>query len=122
MQFNSQLLLSPSLRIVDLKERLLARGFNQIDLVIVSPMPEVSLEEGQVGGNYSLGNVTVAYETEDLEHLAVDSVTVLDSCGLVVYSIFSPWSSLQYPYVKAALLSAMFDQPCGRTCATVNSG
>lgn len=99
----------------------MARGFNQIDLVIVSPLSEsVSWESGQLGANYTLGNVTVTYETEDLEHLPVDSVTVLDSCGLVVYSIFSPWSSLQYPYVKAAVLSAMFDQPCGRNCKTVN--
>lgn len=59
------------------------------------------------------------YDTEDLEHLEPESVTVVDSCGNLAYTIFYPWSSLEYPYVKAAVLSAMFDQPCQLTCGEV---
>lgn len=58
-------------------------------------------------------NVTVIYENEDLEHIPSGTVTILDACGLVVYTIHPPWSSVEYPYVKGAILSTMFDQPCG---------
>lgn len=100
-----------------------SRGFTNVNLVIIIPMPQQLSEDEYAEFNYTLPSekgVSVVYETEDLEHLAADSVTVLDSCGLVVYSIFQPWSSMQYPYVKAAILSAMFDQPCG-ACEKVNN-
>lgn len=101
----SQPLPALSSRIQDLKERLSSRGYSKANLVVV--LPQGAGYENQVPEN-----VSIFYETEDVEHLATDSVTVVDACGLVVYSIFHPWSSLQYPYVKAAILSAMFDQPC----------
>lgn len=105
---------------MDLKERFNNQGYNKANFVIVLPVPtDVENEDDNNSTLPTLSsdkaNVTVIYETEDLEHLAMDSVTVIDSCGAVVYSIFTPWSSMQYPYVKAAILSAMFDQPCG-TC------
>lgn len=107
-------------RILDLNERFAKRGFNKATFVIILPLPADEDPENSTLPTLvsETGNVSVIYENEDLEHLPVDSVTVIDACGIVVYSIILPWSSMQYPYVKAAILSAMFDQPCG-TCEKV---
>lgn len=41
------------------------------------------------------------------------SVYVFDRCGRIVYVIHYPYSSVQKPFVKAAILSTIYDQPCG---------
>lgn len=41
------------------------------------------------------------------------SVYIFDSCGRNVYVIHYPYSSVQKPFVKAAVLSTIYDQPCG---------
>lgn len=41
------------------------------------------------------------------------SVYIYDSCGRQVYVIHYPFSSVQKPFVKAAVLSTIYDQPCG---------
>lgn len=46
----------------------------------------------------------------DLDEL---HVFVVDQCGRLVFIIVPPWSSAQYPYVKAAIISAIIDLPCG---------
>ncbi|XP_053682587.1 uncharacterized protein LOC128733045 [Sabethes cyaneus] len=38
---------------------------------------------------------------------------VLDRCSRIAYIIEPPWSLIQYSYVKAAVLSALYDRPCG---------
>lgn len=45
------------------------------------------------------------------------SVYIFDSCGRNVYVIHYPFSSVQKPFVKAAVLSTIYDQPCG-SCPT----
>ncbi|XP_026466093.1 uncharacterized protein LOC113369747 [Ctenocephalides felis] len=42
-------------------------------------------------------------------------VLVIDRCGRLAYQIINPWSLIQFPYVKAAILSTYHDEPCG-TC------
>lgn len=39
---------------------------------------------------------------------------VFDACGRFAYLIYSPWSSIQRPYIKASILSTMYDAPCGQ--------
>lgn len=47
---------------------------------------------------------------------------VFDSCGRVSYVIHYPYSSVQKPFVKAAILSTIFDAPCGdSSCLTIVS-
>lgn len=46
----------------------------------------------------------------DLDEL---HVFVVDQCGRLAYIVVPPWSSAQYPYVKAAIISAIIDLPCG---------
>ena len=41
------------------------------------------------------------------------SAYVFDNCGRLAYVIYHPWSAIQRPYVKASILSTMYDQPCG---------
>lgn len=38
---------------------------------------------------------------------------IIDECGRLTYIIVPPWSHAQFPYVKAAVLSTLFDVPCG---------
>ncbi|EDS31266.1 conserved hypothetical protein [Culex quinquefasciatus] len=40
-------------------------------------------------------------------------VYVLDRCSRIAYIIEPPWSLIQYSYVKAAVLSTLYDRPCG---------
>lgn len=39
---------------------------------------------------------------------------VFDACGRFAYLIYAPWSSIQRPYIKASILSTMYDAPCGQ--------
>lgn len=52
-------------------------------------------------------------ENEVLKVMQNNSVLVVDQCKNVVYAIYPPWTSLVFPYVKAAILSTLFDHPCG---------
>ncbi|XP_031618154.1 uncharacterized protein LOC116337615 [Contarinia nasturtii] len=46
------------------------------------------------------------------------SVYIFDDCGRIVYVIHYPFSSVQKPFVKAAILSTIYDQPCGSCTLT----
>lgn len=56
-------------------------------------------------------------ENGQFSELEDRSVYIFDSCGRNVYVIHYPYSSVQKPFVKAAVLSTIYDQPCGY-CAT----
>ncbi|XP_024937748.1 uncharacterized protein LOC107264735 isoform X2 [Cephus cinctus] len=49
-----------------------------------------------------------------------NQILVIDQCGRLTYQVIVPWSILQFPYVKAAILSTYMDQPCG-PCDVVSS-
>lgn len=49
------------------------------------------------------------------------SIYILDDCGRIVYIIHFPYSSVQKPFVKAAVLSTIYDLPCGRCKAIVSA-
>lgn len=48
------------------------------------------------------------------------SIYIFDDCGRIVYIIHYPYSSVQKPFVKAAVLSTIYDRPCGR-CSSIVS-
>lgn len=43
----------------------------------------------------------------------VRSAYVFDRCGRLVFIIHYPWSTVLRPFVKASILSTLYDQPCG---------
>lgn len=47
------------------------------------------------------------------DHFDYQSVYIFDKCGRFTFVIIYPWSSVRQPYVKAGLLSTIFDAPCG---------
>lgn len=47
-----------------------------------------------------------------------ERIFILDECGRIAYVFPFPFSYLKKPLIKAAVLSAIHDQPCGQ-CATV---
>lgn len=52
-------------------------------------------------------------ENKHIANLEDRSVYVLDNCGRISYVIHYPYSSVQKPFVKASILSTIFDKPCG---------
>lgn len=104
-----------------LREKFAAAGFRVPRFYVIVVDDNADEMDSKAAIDYDLddlnemGNVTFVSVTDDplFEALADRSATVLDACGNVAYSVFHPWSLLEYPYVKAALLSATFDQPCG---------
>lgn len=41
------------------------------------------------------------------------SVYIFDACGQLAYIIHFPYSSVHKPFIKAAVLSVIYDEPCG---------
>lgn len=58
-------------------------------------------------------NVTVLNADADGEYFNPGSAYVFDQCARLAYIIYYPWSSIQRPYVKASILSTIYDAPCG---------
>lgn len=106
------------LRILELKERFSNRGLLDVNFVLKVPHPNDS--ENATGATLptpnNRSNVTLLYNAEDLESLPDGMVNIFDSCANVVFQVFRPWSSMEFAYVKAAILSAIFDQPCQAVC------
>lgn len=59
-------------------------------------------------------------QTRQFASLEDRSIYILDDCGRIVYIIHYPYSSVQKPFVKAAVLSTIYDHPCGRCTTTVS--
>lgn len=59
--------------------------------------------------------------TSEYSLLEDRSVYIFDTCGRIVYEIHYPYSSVQKPFVKAAILSTIYDQPCGSCIEIVSS-
>lgn len=66
--------------------------------------------------------VIVVNDTQNSQFSALEdrSAYIFDGCGRIVYVIHYPYSSVQKPFVKAAVLSTIYDQPCGY-CPTIVS-
>lgn len=66
--------------------------------------------------------VIVVNNTENSQFAVLEdrSTYIFDNCGRIVYIIHYPYSSVQKPFVKAAILSTIYDQPCGY-CSSIVS-
>lgn len=52
-------------------------------------------------------------QVSQIANLEDRSIYIFDNCGRIVYVIHYPYSSIQKPFVKAAVLSTIYDAPCG---------
>lgn len=61
-------------------------------------------------------DLDIIHETEDAQHvlgMGNNQAYIFDQCRRLTYIIVPPWSHIQFPYVKAAILSSIYDAPCG---------
>lgn len=60
-------------------------------------------------------DLDIIHETEETRPvlgMGNNQAYIVDQCKRITYIIVPPWSHIQFPYVKAAILSTIFDFPC----------
>uniref|UniRef100_A0A7G3AWX9 Putative selenoprotein p n=1 Tax=Lutzomyia longipalpis TaxID=7200 RepID=A0A7G3AWX9_LUTLO len=94
-------------RFDELRNRFEDAGFKSIHFVGVSPVNSRLLD--------IMKDIPVLHTSqhENLQNMSKNQVYVIDHCSRLVYIIVPPWSFIQYPYVKASILSTIYDAPCG---------
>lgn len=107
-------------RIRHLRNRFDEYGYNALQFILViSYLGEEKLQkkfESEIKLLMMDDTLDVIKETEDSKPIfgmTDNQAYVLDPCGRLTYIIVPPWSHCQYPYVKAAILSTIYDFPCG---------
>lgn len=55
----------------------------------------------------------VVVESTQFSRFEDRSIYIFDNCGRIVYIIHFPYSTVLKPFVKAAVLSTIYDKPCG---------
>lgn len=64
--------------------------------------------------NYSRQlDVIIVNNSSQFAQLEDRSIYIFNDCGQIVFVIHYPYSSVQKPFVKAAILSGIYDVPCG---------
>lgn len=64
--------------------------------------------------NYSRQlDVVIVNNSSQFAQLEDRSIYIFNDCGQIVFVIHYPYSSVQKPLVKAAILSGIYDEPCG---------
>lgn len=119
-----------------LEARFRLAGYNNIHFIIISAHSNSTYQDDPVVVNKSkirksnrtmnisenlrnvASNVTVLNADADSEDelygdFQVGSAYVFDQCARLAFIIYYPWSSIQRPYVKASILSTIYDAPCG---------
>lgn len=66
-----------------------------------------------MASNVTVLNGDADSENEYFRDFIFGSAYVFDQCSRLTYIIYYPWSSIQRPYVKASILSTIYDAPCG---------
>lgn len=95
-------------------------GFNALQfLLVISHLGEQRLQkkfEAEIKllmMDDTLNVIKETPETKPLFGMTDNQAYVLDNCGRLTYIIVPPWSHIQFPYIKAAILSTIYDLPCG---------
>lgn len=64
--------------------------------------------------NYSRQlDVIIVNNSSQFAQLEDRSIYIFNDCGQIVFVIHYPYSSVLKPFVKAAILSGIYDEPCG---------
>lgn len=107
-------------RIRQLRNRFDEYGYNALQfLLVISYLGEEKLQkkfESEIRLLMMDDTLNVIKETKDSKPLfgmTDNQAYVLDHCGRLTYIIVPPWSHIQFPYIKAAILSTIYDFPCG---------
>lgn len=107
-----------------LDSRFRSAGYMNIQFAFVYPLAEQrKRSNGSVDGvpqtllsasvQHNLIVISDPSQSTDLQKLISGATYVIDPCGRLAYIIYFPWSSIQNPFVKAAILSTIYDAPCG---------
>lgn len=119
-----------------LEARFRMAGYKHIHFIIISTKSNSTQEDSNIVNKTKIrksyrtmnisdnlrnmaSNVTVINidssdsENEYYRDFNVGSAYVFDQCSRLAYIIYYPWSSIQRPYVKASILSTIYDAPCG---------
>lgn len=125
-----------------LEARFRSAGYKNIHFIIISPKSNTTqvdpnaVNKMKIRKSYRTmnisdnlknmaSNVTVLNtdssdsETDYYRDFNVGSAYVFDQCSRLAYIIYYPWSSIQRPYVKASILSTIYDAPCGECDVSV---
>ncbi|KAJ9580612.1 hypothetical protein L9F63_024227 [Diploptera punctata] len=110
-----------------LRARLTKAGFSDVSFRIILSKPSKN-DTGKLDILRSyVKDIPVIQESEKIHSTwksilesEVDHILVLDRCGQLAFQVISPWSLLNHPYVKAAILSTYNDDPCGPCNYTKN--
>ncbi|XP_059619637.1 selenoprotein P-like [Phlebotomus argentipes] len=97
----------------ELRNRFEDAGYKSIHFVGISG-GNISSVDFNIVKN-SIKNIPIVHQSqhESLQNMGKNQVYVIDHCSRLVYIIVPPWSFVQYPYVKASILSTIYDAPCG---------
>ncbi|XP_077302880.1 uncharacterized protein LOC143923200 [Arctopsyche grandis] len=102
-----------------LQKRLQRSNFNNIQFVLINSYDSLNDDDGFDYMQYLTGNSMHIFQETSPDDVILygrsvsNSVLITDRCGRISYHIIPPWSFAQFPYVKAAILSTIFDNPCG---------
>ncbi|GAB0097499.1 uncharacterized protein DMENIID0001_131380 [Sergentomyia squamirostris] len=97
----------------ELRNRFEDAGFKSIHFIGISGGNISSVDFHII--NNTIKEIPIIHQSshENLENMGKNQVYVIDHCSRLVYIIVPPWSFVQYPYVKASILSTIYDAPCG---------
>lgn len=95
-----------------LETRFHSAGFKNIQFIIINYGAGGSAN--QINSTV-INNITIINGENDHRFAQFDlhSAYIYDHCERLAYIIYGPWSSIQRPYVKASILSTIYDAPCG---------
>ncbi|XP_063706861.1 uncharacterized protein LOC134835817 [Culicoides brevitarsis] len=103
-----------------LRNRFDENGFNALQFILViSHLGEARLQkkfEAEIKllmMDDTMSVIKETPETRPIFGMADNQAYVLDNCGRLTYIIVPPWSHIQFPYIKAAILATLYDMPCG---------
>lgn len=104
-----------------LEARFRDAGYKNIQFIIINANLNHQHNHTQTHSNETAStqianNITIVNSSSDsvlYSKFDLLSAYVFDQCERLTYIIYSPWSSIQRPYVKASILSTIYDAPCG---------
>lgn len=107
-----------------LEARFRDAGYKNIQFIIIN----ANIDRANLSSNHTQNNETTTRTTQLANNITIInsdnddanlyskfelfSAYIFDQCERLTYIIYSPWSSIQRPYVKASILSTIYDAPC----------
>ncbi len=90
-----------------------ARTVNKLKIRKSNRTMNISENLKNMASNITVLDADADSDNEYFRDFNLGSAYVFDQCARLAYIIYYPWSSIQRPYVKASILSTIYDAPCG---------